>query len=298
MLELRHFRYFIAVAEELHFGRAAERLCMTQPPLSMQIRQLEETVGVPLFVRGSRPIALTAAGEVLLEHARAMLAQADSALQKARLTARGEAGHLSIAVTSASVISLLPRLIAVFKQRYPAVQISVSEMVSREQLDALSRSDIDFGLIRPPVDRPTIDSLTIQVEPVVVAVPRSHQLADLGKVPVGALNRAPFISFNRKTAAYFNFLANDLLSAHKVRPEIVQTATQLHTVMALVAAGLGVALVPEAAARIQLEDVVLRPLDTDPQPLAELCLAWNTLDQNPAIGSFLELVHEKWSISK
>lgn len=298
MLELRHFRYFIAVAEELHFGRAAERLCMTQPPLSMQIRQLEENVGVPLFVRGSRPIELTAAGEVLLEHARTVLTQADSALHKARLTAHGEAGRLSIAVTSASVLSLLPRLISAFKQRYPAVEIDVSEMVSRDQLSAIARSDINFGLIRPPVNHPTIATLIIQVEPVVVAVPRRHRLADLAKIPVSAMDKAPFINFNRKTASYFNLLANDLLSAHKARPEIVQSATQLHTVMALVSAGLGLALVPEAAARIQLEDVVLRPLDMDSPPMAELCLAWNSQDRNPAVRSFLELVQEEWSITK
>lgn len=297
MLELRHFRYFIAVAEELHFGRAAERLCMTQPPLSMQIRQLEENVGVPLFVRGSRPIELTAAGEVLLEHARTVLSQADSALNKARLTAHGEAGRLSIAVTSASVLSLLPRLISAFKQRYPAVEIDVSEMVSRDQLSAIARSDINFGLIRPPVNHPTIATLIIQVEPVVVAIPRRHRLADLAKIPVSAMDKAPFINFNRKTASYFNLLANDLLSAHKARPEIVQSATQLHTVMALVSAGLGLALVPEAAARIQLEDVVLRPLDMDSPPMAELCLAWNSQDSNPAVRSFLELVQEEWSIT-
>lgn len=297
MLELRHFRYFIAVAEELHFGRAAERLCMTQPPLSMQIRQLEENVGVPLFVRGSRPIELTAAGEVLLEHARTVLSQADSALNKARLTAHGEAGRLSIAVTSASVLSLLPRLISAFKQRYPAVEIDVSEMVSRDQLSAIARSDINFGLIRPPVNHPTIATLIIQVEPVVVAIPRRHRLADLAKIPVSAMDKAPFINFNRKTASYFNLLANDLLSAHKARPEIVQSATQLHTVMALVSAGLGLALVPEAAARIQLEDVVLRPLDMDSPPMAELCLAWNSQDRNPAVRSFLELVQEEWSIT-
>lgn len=296
MLELRHFRYFIAVAEELHFGRAAERLFMTQPPLSMQIRQLEENVGVPLFVRDSRPIELTAAGEVLLEHARTVLAQADSALQKARLTARGEAGYLSIAVTSASVLSLLPRLIAAFNQRYPAVKIDVSEMVSRDQINALAQSDINFGLIRPPVDRPTIETLTIQVEPIVVAIPRSHRLADLGRIPVSAMDQAPFISFDPKTASYFNRLANDLFTSHEVSPKIVQSATQLHTVMALVSAGLGLALVPEAAARIQLEDVVLRPLDMNSPLMAELCLAWNTQDRNPAIGSFLDLAQEEWSI--
>lgn len=296
MLELRHFRYFIAVAEELHFGRAAERLFMTQPPLSMQIRQLEETVGVPLFVRGSRPIELTAAGEVLLEHARDVLAQADSALNKTRLTARGEAGHLSIAVTSASVLSLLPRLIAAFKKRYPAVQIDVSEMVSRDQLTALAQSDINLGLIRPPVDRPKIDTLIIQVEPIVVAIPRQHRLADLSSIPVDAMDQLPFISFDRHSASYFNRLASDLFSAHAVQPDIVQSATQLHTVMALVSSGLGVALVPEAAARIQLEDVVLRPLNMETPLLAELCLAWNIQDRNPAVRSFLDLVQKEWSI--
>lgn len=295
MLELRHFRYFIAVAEELHFGRAAERLCMTQPPLSMQIRQLEEDVGVPLFVRGHRPIKLTAAGEVLLEHARAVLSQADSALQKARLTARGEAGHLTIAVTSASVLGLLPRLIAAFKRRYPAVELNVREMVSRDQLAALSQSDINIGLIRPPADHPDIDVQTIHVEPIVVAIPANHPLAERDSIPVSAMNRVPFISFDSRAASYFNRLAHDLLDARGVRPDVVQSATQLHTVVALVSAGLGLALVPQAASRNQFEDVVLRPLDMEPPPMAELCVAWNTQDKNPAVGTFLELAREKWS---
>ena len=297
MLELRHFRYFIAVAEELHFGRAAKRLFMTQPPLSMQIRQLEESVGVNLFVRDSRPIELTSAGEVLLVHARSVLEQADSALHKARLTARGESGYLTIAVTSASVLSMLPRLIASFKQRYPEVAIDVKEMVSRQQISALAQSEINLGLVRPPIDNPEIDSLVVQVEPIVVAIPRKHHLADLAKIPLDAFHQAPFILFDRESATYFNSLANNLFSAHNIKPIFIQSATQLHTVLALVSAGLGLALVPEAAARIQLEDIVLRPLDMTSPPLAELCLAWNKNDRNPTINSFLDLVKDEWSIN-
>lgn len=296
MIELRHFRYFIAVAEELHFGRAAERLFMTQPPLSMQIKQLEETVGAALFVRGSRPIELTAAGEMFLIHARSTIKQADMAIQKARLTSRGEAGNLTIAVTSASVLSLLPRLIASFRQRYPEVLIHIKEMVSRNQLDALKQSDINFGLIRLPTEHPSIESILIQLEPIVVAIPRKHKYADLDKISVNALHQTPFISFDPENAAYFHKLASDLFSTHGVTPFIVQSATQLHTVLALVAAGFGLALVPKAASRIQLEDVVLRPLDVTPTLFAELHLAWNSNDTNPAISSFIELVRKEWPI--
>lgn len=297
MLELRHFRYFIAVAEERHFGRAAERLFMTQPPLSMQIRQLEEVVGVPLILRDSRPITLTAAGEAFLLQAREVIRQAESAVQRAQLTARGEAGHLTIAVTSASVLSLLPRLIATFKQRYPSVQIDVRELVSREQVDALVQNDINFGLVRPPVDLTVLDMLPIQAEPIVVAIPRRHPLADLARIPVEEIHRTAFIQFDPISSAYFYRLAESLFHSHNIQPLIVQTATQLHTVMALVSSGLGLALVPEAAARIQLEDVVLRPLALDPPPMAELCLAWNRNDRNPAILSFLELLKEEWAIT-
>lgn len=296
MIELRHFRYFIAVAEELHFGRAAERLFMTQPPLSMQIKQLEETVGAALFVRGSRPIELTAAGEMFLIHARSTIKQADMAIQKARLTSRGEAGNLTIAVTSASVLSLLPRLIASFRQRYPEVLIHIKEMVSRNQLDALKQSDINFGLIRLPTEHPSIESILIQLEPIVVAIPRKHKYADLDKISVHTLHQTPFISFDPENAAYFHKLASDLFSTHGVTPLIVQSATQLHTVLALVAAGFGLALVPKAASRIQLEDVVLRPLDVTPTLFAELHLAWNSNDTNPAISSFIELVRKEWPI--
>lgn len=297
MLELRHFRYFIAVAEERHFGRAAARLFMTQPPLSMQIRQLEEVVGVPLILRDSRPITLTAAGEAFLLQAREVIRQADSAVQRAQLTARGEAGHLTIAVTSASVLSLLPRLIATFKQRYPAVQVDVRELVSREQVDALVQSDINLGLVRPPIDLTILDMMPIQAEPIVVAIPRRHPLADFARIPVEELHRTAFIRFDPISAAYFYRLAESLFHSHNIQPLTVQTATQLHTVMALVSSGLGLALVPEAAARIQLEDVVLRPLALDPPPMAELCLAWNRNDSNPAIVSFLELLREEWAIT-
>lgn len=296
MLELRHFRYFIAVAEELHFGRAAERLHMTQPPLSMQIRQLEEKIGVPLIIRDSRPIELTAAGKAFLVQAKDVLRHADSAAQRARLIASGEDGQLSFAMTSASVLSLLPRLIATFKRRYPNVKIDVTEMVSQDQFAALALNEINLGLVRPPVDRTIIDILKIHEEPILVAIPKQHQLADLSRVPVGEFNNLPFINFDPNKASYFYRLADDLFINHHVKPLIVQTATQLHTVMALVSAGLGAALVPAAASRIHLEDLVLRPLDLDTPVSAELFLAWNKNDQNPAIKSFLSLVREEWAI--
>lgn len=292
MLELRHFRYFIAVAEERHFGRAAQRLFMTQPPLSMQIKQLEEIVGVPLILRDSRPIELSAAGEVFLIQAKEVIRQVETAAQRAQLTSRGEEGYLTIAVTSASVLSLFPRLIATFKQRYPSISLEFKEMVSKEQIEALNQNNISFGLIRPPVDPVKMNIISIQVEPILVAIPKSHPLADLTSIPVNKLHGAAFIGFDPDSAAYFSSLSKKFFKTHKIKPLIVQTATQLYTLTALVAAGLGIALVPESASRIHLEGFVLRPLALDSPPQAELCLAWNKNDRNPAISSFLKLLEE------
>ncbi len=290
MLELRHFRYFIAVAEELHFGKAAQRLFMTQPPLSMQIRQLEETVGVPLIVRDSRPISLTAAGEVFLIQAKEVLRQSESAIKHAQLTSVGKEGHLIIAVTSASVFSILSQLIATFKQSYPYVSLEFKEMVSKDQIEALNQNDINIGLIRSPVDQKKINIMPVQVEPIVVAIPKGSDLADFESIPVDVLDGTALIGFAPDTAEYFCKLSEKLFTTHNIKPLIVQTATQLHTIIALVAAGLGIALVPESAGRINIENFVLRPLALDSPPQAELCLAWNKNDHNPAISSFLELL--------
>jgi DNA-binding transcriptional LysR family regulator len=142
----------------------------------------------------------------------------------------------------------------------------------------------------------SIESIPIQQEPIIVAIPRKHKYADLDKIPVSALHQSPFISFDHENATYFNKLATELFTTHGVTPLIVQSATQLHTILALVAAGFRLALVPKAAGRIQFEDVVLRPLDVTPHPFAELHLAWNPNDTNPAVRSFIELVKKEWPI--
>lgn len=292
MTELRRLRYFLTVAEELHFGRAATRLHMTQPPLSMQIRQLEEEVGTELFVRGQRPLRLTAAGEDLVRHAREILSHVGQALESVRQTGEGAMGRLNIAFTSASVLSLAPRLIGTYRRRFPEVRLELREMVTDEQIEAIGSGHVNAGILRTHVALESLQSRLIHEERLMLALPRDHALADRSSVSFSDLANEPMVSFSRQHAGYFHRLIAGLYQQHSMTPYIVQEATQLYTVIALVAAGVGIAIVPASAERIYIEHVVLRDFDASDMPTAQFFLAWRRDDDNPALRRFLETVHQ------
>ena len=288
MFELSQLRCFVAAAEELHFGRAAERLHMTQPPLSRQIQILERILGVQLLQRTSRVVQLTPAGRTFLPEARRILHLAESAAVSTRRTAAGEAGSVAIGFTAAAGYSFLPQLITVARQRLPGVDFILQEMVTAEQVEALASHRIDVAFLRPPVRR-EFESIRVLREPLLAALPADHRLAR-GRLPtLGDFDHQPLITYSPYEARYFYDLLAAIFAKAGVAPQYVQHMSQVHAILALVRAGLGAALVPAAAASLRFEGVALRPIETRPARPVELFLVWERNNDNPALPAFVDL---------
>lgn len=291
-LDSHQLRYFVAVAEELHFRRAAERLHMSQPPLSQQIRQLERQLGVQLFERTQRSVKITAAGDALLAQAHAILEKLDAAVELVHSAARGEAGLLRLGYTAASAYSLVPAVMRAYKQRYPAVEVTLHELLSSGQLVELSERRLDVGLVRPFAARPDLVAEKLLEEQLVLALPSHHPLAEHQTVDIHQLEGLALIGFTATAARYFHDMIEALLLSAGVAPLIVQRATQPHTVISLVSAGLGVAVVPQASARVHMEGVVYRVLYADNAPRPEIHLCWRPDNISPLLHNFLVTARE------
>jgi DNA-binding transcriptional LysR family regulator len=288
LFELSQLRCFVAAAEELHFGRAAERLHMTQPPLSRQIQILERVLGVQLLQRTSRIVRLTSAGRTFLPEARRILHLAESAALSTRRTAAGDAGSVAIGFTAAAGYSFLPELITRARESLPGIDFVLEEMVTAEQVEALASHRIDAALLRPPVRR-EFESVRVLREPLLAALPANHRLAK-GRLPtLGDFDLEPFVMYSPYEARYFYDLLAAIFAKAGVAPRYVQHMSQVHAILALVRAGLGAALVPAAAASLRFEGVALRPVDTRPTRPVELFLAWERNNDNPALPAFVEL---------
>ncbi|OZI30670.1 hypothetical protein CAL29_21995 [Bordetella genomosp. 10] len=289
-LELRHLRYFVALAEELNFARAAARLNMTQPPLSQQILQMEAEIGAALFVRGRRPLRLTAAGLDLLEDARRLLTHADSVMDNARRAARGERGTLVVAFIIGALPRLLPNLLNRYRAQYPGVRIDLREMVSPLQCEALASGEIDVGVMRPMEKQPAIRTLELVREEMLLALPHSHALATRTFLNAEEVCHEPFIAFSNTSARYFDDIAQRFFRQASKLPEVVQVANQLYTVLALVAGGIGVALVPESARHMAFPNVAFVRLAADEALHASLVLGWNELSPpEPVLEHFIAI---------
>ncbi|MEQ0565373.1 LysR family transcriptional regulator [Amycolatopsis sp. NEAU-NG30] len=278
---------FVAVAEEQHFGRAAARLSMTQPPLSRLVQKLEHSVGAKLFDRGTRGARLTRAGEAFLVDARRLLALANRAPDRARRVAAGAAGYLRIGFTGASVFGVLDAALTAIGDTLPDVHVELSEMVTNDQVAALNRDEIDLGLARPPFDTDAFASRLIHREPLVLCVPGGHRLADLGR-PVTAADLAnePLIMYAPDNARYFYDLVIRLLPiAHR---NVVHSVSQIHTMIWLVAARRGVAFVPASATRMTIDGVAWAELEGQPDAPVELHLLWSRTHTNPALVPALQ----------
>lgn len=292
MFELIQLRCFVAVAEELHFGRAAARLNMTQPPLSRHIQVLERILKVELFHRNSRSVKLTAAGAAFLGEATRLVEMAYSSIATARAAAEGQQGMMTLGFTAASGYSFVPRFIGHLQQQMPGVRLLLKEMVTGEQLEALLSGRIDLGLLRPPVRRPDLDSLKVLQERFIVcshsSVPESQRprrLADFDGLPV--------IMYASDKARYFHDLLTGLFASSRAEPRLVQHLAQIHSMLMLVSAGHGFALVPETSHRLHPEDVVFSELE-DADPIVELHAAWRQDNENPALAVVLETLRS-WS---
>jgi len=277
MMELRHLRYFVTLAEELHFTRAAARLGISQPPLSQQIRQLEELLGTPLFQRSNRRVALTEAGRTMLGEARAALAQAARAETVARRAARGEVGELRIGLfSSAPLLPAFRDAVLAFRRRVPEVQLTLEEGPTMGQIELLRRGRLDAAFLRcPSADDLPLDLETVELarEPLVVALRRDHPLARApGRLPLGALAGEAMIFFSRSVGTTLHAQLEALCRRAGFAPRIVQETRENSTLMGLVGAGLGLAVVPLSLTRIRVAEVVRRDLD-DPAATTSTWLA-------------------------
>ena len=292
MFELSHLRCFVAVAEELHFGRAAIRLNLTQPPLSRQIQLLEHAIGVRLLDRTSRSVSLTRAGANFLPEARRLLRLADGAALAARRTASGEEGSITLGFTAASGYEFLPRLLTSFRTNAPGIDLVLKEMVSSDQFESLTAARIDVGLVRPTFNRREVQSICVVREPLLLAVAEDHPLATAPDVQLTDLDRQPLVAYSPYEARYFYDLLASLFASVAITPYLVQHISQVHSILGLVKAGIGHALVPRAARTLRFEGVVLRPLAVESAPVVELHSIWRPSYTNPAIETLRKTLQE------
>lgn len=271
--EIWQLRYFIAVAERLHFGRAAAALHISQPPLSRAIRALEASLGVSLFARTRRRVELTAEGARLLDEARRTLAQLERAVLELRGMAAGEQGRLRIGFVSLADFGVLPGLLKAYKAARPGVRLALREMLSREQSAALAAGELDFGLLLPPVPE-TLEHVIVQRERFVAALPAQHPLSkERGRLAMSALAGESFVMVPREIAPGLYDIVAGLAARAGISLNIAQEAIQMQTVVSLVSSGLGAAIVPASLANLGRRGVVYRPL-ADRHPALELWLAW------------------------
>lgn len=289
MFELSQLRCFVAAAEELHFGRAAKRLNMTQSPLSRQIKLLERILDVTLLERTSRNVALTQAGRVFLVEAQRIVRLAENAALTTRRVAKGDAGKVAIGFTAVSGYSLVPGMVAKARAELPNIDLELHEMVSREQTEALLTGLVDIAFMRPPIVRSEFDTVLAVSEPLVVALPLGHRCADAEDLTVSDLEGEPLVMYSRKGAAYFHDMLMRYFDEAALSPAVVQHMTQIHSMLGLVRAGVAAAIVPQSAINLYPDAVCFRRLVTIPEAPVELFMAWKRDNPNPALEAVRRL---------
>ena len=287
-MELHQLRCFVMVAEELHFGRAAKRLFMTQPPLSRQIQLLERSMGVQLFERGNRQVRLTVAGQHFYRDARRLLAFSEQASQSAKRLAEGEAGQVSLGFTAVSGYVMIPELLKHATLALPDVRVELHEMVSSAQIEALAANMIDVGFVRQAVARTQLDYRLLLREPLLAALPSDHPLAARPGIALADLEHQPFIMYSPDEGRYFYDCIAGLFAIAGVVPRYLHYLGQTHSILGLVRAGVGIAIVPAAAGDLHLGHLALRPL-VDVQAFAEIYLAWRKDNDNPVLPAFTRM---------
>lgn len=286
-MELRQLRYFLAVAEHLHFGRAAESLHITQPPLSRQIAALEQALGCSLFDRHSRAVRLTAAGQAFMEQARALLGGLDQAVRGAQASARGERGELRIGFTSMAAWALLPGLLKRYCDRYPQVQLALNEVLPRD-LDALVRAgEVDLALSIPTAEPTELAYYPLAQESLCVALPATDGEASQASVALQRLADKPFIGFPRSTAPALHEAVMACCAQAGFEPKVRMRTHLQQTIVNLVAEGLGWALVPESISKLALPGVVFRPVPLSPR--ITYGASWVAGNRHPCLLGFLAL---------
>lgn len=276
------------VAEELHFGRAAQRLFMTQPPLSRQIQLLERSLGVQLLDRNNRQVRLTVAGRQFLRDAQHLLAYTEQASDSARRLASGEAGQLVLGFTAVSGYNLIPELLSQAGQALPDIGFELHEMVSSDQTEALAANMIDIGFVRSADPRQGWSYQLASREPLMVVMPTGHPLAERAQLSVSDLVHHPFIMYSAKEGRYFYDCIVGLFATAGVSPRYLYYLKQTHSILGLVRAGLGIAIVPASGRELYMGHLQFRPL-ADASPTADMYMVYRDDNDNPALPRFIDL---------
>jgi DNA-binding transcriptional LysR family regulator len=290
-LDLKRIRYFMAVADQLHFGRAAERMNVVQPAISQQIKRLEEELGVTLFLRSGNEVRLTEAGRQMLPECSRLLDQADEVARVARAAAAGTRGKIRFGYVDNSIFSLLPPLIREFRHRFPDVDMVLETMIRAQQSETLLDHRLDIALMPGPAPQGDFDSEMFVSEQLVVALPARHPLADVGSLSLGALASEPFVLFPTTMRSRLLEIILAACATASFTPRVVQEAAQIHTLVALVDAGLGITLLPPWAATGNGGQVVFREL-VNPAPTYDLMMVWGRNERNALISGLLDVARD------
>jgi DNA-binding transcriptional LysR family regulator len=287
-IDLRHLRYFLAVAEELHFGHAAQRLHMAQPPLSQQIRRLEQEIGYPLFLRSSRSVKLTPAGKALLDRARRTLQRVDEDLEAVRSVARGEVGVLKVGFVGSAMLTSLPAILRGYRRLYSRVQLHLNELHTSQLIEALREGSVDVAVARDAGTPEDMRVEQVSVEPLVAVVPKKHLLASLSSIPISRLRDEPFVFFPRASGNYAWENTIRLCVEQGFHPNIVQEAPQWLTIVRLVGSGLGVTIAPASVQEIVVPGVVCRKL-SPAGGTTSIDLVYRLDQSSPLVSAFCKM---------
>ncbi len=288
-MELRQLRYFVAVAEDLHFGHAAQRLHIAQPALSRQIQALEKELLVQLLFRNRRRVQITPTGQVFLDRARLILARADEAVLAVQRASGGVSGSLNLGFVGSATYDVLPSVLRVFRQVAPHVDLSLSEMTVHAQIEALTEKRIDVGLLRLPSKTEGLVFRTISREPLYAALPKSHPLAHLPALRLSALAAEPFVLYPDYPRPSWTEFVIAVCQQAGFRPIVVQRTVEIQTTLSLVAAGIGVSIVPRCIGNVARKDVVFRRL-TGVRAHTDLMVAYRERDPSPVVQTFLKVL--------
>ena len=288
-IELRHLRYFCRLADELHFGRAALRLSVSQPALSVQIKQLEEMVGARLLERHSRHVSLTDAGRVFEESARRILRDVEAAVHATRQAESGEVGVLRVGFGPTLMFSTLPQVVRAYRTRYPGVRLDLRELATAEQVDALLRGDLDVAFVRGAETDPRLHAEPFAKEPLLIAIHRDHPSAGDARVPLATLANEPWVLFPRAIAPQLHEQVMRLCREAGFTPNVVQESREVYTTVGLVGAGVGVTIVPEAVQRMSWKGVAYKPI---PRATVRLSMVRPSGPPRPVVEAFLAVARK------
>ncbi|WP_077213474.1 LysR family transcriptional regulator [Bacillus dakarensis] len=284
-MELRQLHYFIAVAEELNFSRAAERLLITQPPLSLQIQNLEKELGIPLFFRNNRHVELTEAGKFFYKEVSAAIYHLNRTVKEAQRIHHGKVGTIKVGFVGSATYDILPAILREFRLNHPEVEIKLTEMSTPNQIEALCAEEIDIGVLRPPVKIGPLQTDVVSRTSCVLAVPKYHPLLKKQIVNLADLDSYPFIMLSRRTWSDFYDKIIEICA-----PTIQQEALEFQTVIGLVAGGLGIAVVPQSASHLHTRDVTY--IDMKDLPTVSMGVSYLRKNRSPLVKAFIQISKE------